>query len=150
MRDIYERAHHVLVWLGPKDARDEVAVALMNRLAAKYSLPNTTRSYDLRVLADSIPLSSLPDQGSSGWESLFRFFELPYFCRTWIIQEIQANDECLVLCGQARTTFLAIELSALCAFRAREVIRDKMITDRGISNAILYTQSRRTKHELDD
>ena len=136
MRDVYERAHRVLVWLGKEDYGDKLAMAFINHLAAKYSLPNTTQISDLRVLVESIPLSSLPDQTSREWEYLFRFFELPYFCRTWVIQEIQANNNCLVINGRSQTSFLAIELAALCAFRAPEAVRDLMITDRGISNAI--------------
>ncbi|KIM96069.1 hypothetical protein OIDMADRAFT_90441, partial [Oidiodendron maius Zn] len=36
MRDIYERAHRVLVWLGREDKEDEQAIALINRLTANY------------------------------------------------------------------------------------------------------------------
>ncbi|KAK1749909.1 heterokaryon incompatibility protein-domain-containing protein [Echria macrotheca] len=120
MRHIYECAVRVLVWLGPEDADDETAVGLINFLSAN------------RGTAD---VESCRELGFDKWDALFRFFELPYFCRTWIIQEIQANPDTLVMCGQATTTYSAIETSARVALQSSEDIRQRMITDRGISNA---------------
>ncbi|KAH8658107.1 heterokaryon incompatibility protein-domain-containing protein [Xylariales sp. PMI_506] len=134
MRTIYERAHCVLIWLERKNPDDEDALRFIDRIASENSTDELTRETDLQAIANSVPLSSLPPDSDASWRLLFNFFELDYFCRTWIIQEVQANAKTVAVCGDVEVNYLAIELAALWAFRTSDKIRDKMITDRGISN----------------
>lgn len=161
MRDIYRQASRVLIWLGPRDVRDETAMRLINRLASEAARttgntegtpkPASPQKEKLSVVHPvgrglNRATSAALTPGGWGfevedeWDALFCFFELPYFCRTWVIQEVQSNTNRLVLCGAAETNFESVEHAARTAFRSPEAIQAKMYTDRGISNA-LYIRS---------
>jgi hypothetical protein len=159
MASIYKRAQKVLVWLGPDDHSDQAAIRLIEKIGRTYCSNHGTppqevwNTHNLPRVWDFIDPKILPPPHSFLWDDLFRFFELPYFCRVWVIQEIQSNPVAVARCGDAETDFTFIQLSAVCALQAPVEIRRKMITDRGISNAIsmrtLLTPNRNLLARLD-
>lgn len=139
MRDIYQTAVAVLIWLGPDDERDDLAMSTVQELAGALissdDLSFTVADHaSVKELARSVDFSKLSHIKDDCWKALYNFYELPYFCRTWIIQEIQAGTGCLAMCGQHTVCWQAIELAAFIALQAPEDVLRHITTDRGLAN----------------
>jgi heterokaryon incompatibility protein (HET) len=139
MRRIYERALCVLIWLGPEDRRDNAAIERIENLGsicvkAGYSDPNDLiRHKDLHKFTEPL-FEHFFSKGGEPWDwpSLSRFFELPYFCRTCIIQEIQANSKYLAFCGDKKVDFNYVQFAALFLIHFPPSYNRGKYTDRGL------------------
>jgi len=130
MKEIYQKASLVIIWLGDyHESRDNdfrvsreswglktlargsfesvgKAVALVADLAELYSLP-TTSAGSRMILMDSV-------EGSEQhiWAQLARLFNRTWFERLWIIQELGAAREPIVLCGGNAISWRSLERAA--------------------------------------
>ena len=97
MKKIYENAQRVIAWMGPDDDQDKMALTLIKDIGTWCCKAHNVEVEALRGSKDLLPLVDwfdpevLPPVDSDLWAALFRFFELPYFCRVWVVQELQAN-----------------------------------------------------------
>jgi hypothetical protein len=88
MREIFERAAHVIVWLGPETGSTRKAFEYLNQNAGKY-----LQSTGLQIT------SELPD---SIWKYLtLDVFARPWWTRIWVMQEIALPAKITVLCGSS-------------------------------------------------
>ncbi|KAF2843152.1 HET-domain-containing protein [Patellaria atrata CBS 101060] len=76
MRKIYKRAFKTLVWVG-LDEYLEAPLAFIEKLAHPVS--------------------------SNGWKSLAKLFQLPWFYRFWVIQEISLSSNAFLVWGENST-----------------------------------------------
>jgi hypothetical protein len=96
MRDIYEQASGVLVWLGEKSENSMLAVDLiqitsrvLQTASDKSMLPSGTidpfsdHEQVVRRIADKLPGSRSPE-----WNAVWELIKRPWFSRVWIIQEL--------------------------------------------------------------
>jgi hypothetical protein len=101
MRDIYRKAERTIVWLGEGSRFTPLGFNLIPRL------PNAHR---LRIdREDDRPLHylsaadrdsyDLPSHLSQDWLGLVCIFDLPYFKRIWIVQEVAASRRVEIFCG---------------------------------------------------
>lgn len=126
MRRIYENAKVVLSWLGP-DTQENQAVAAINaivtisdflcqKLSVSVSdLRSVGNIYQELVLKNRarLPLPSECEFSTDAtWKSLIWFYSHPYFTRVWIVQEISANKERLLLCGREQIEWERVDLVA--------------------------------------
>ena len=126
MRRIYENAKIVLSWLGP-DTQEHQAVAAINsivtisdflcqKLGVSVSdLRSVGNIYQELVLKNRarLPLPSECEFSTDAtWKSLVWFYSHPYFTRVWVVQEISANEERLLLCGREQIEWERIDLVA--------------------------------------
>lgn len=79
MRNIYQKANGVVVWLGPEDCYTESAINLMNSLL-ELDRTDRLRLHHTDVRNDH-PNSLL---NSSNWQALAQFFRREWFNRTWM------------------------------------------------------------------
>ena len=103
MRDIYDQASLVLVWLGPKDVFSDEAIDVLDTIAnvssSKLALvdPLTLGTTFLSVeFYDCLGISTIH---ARQWQSVYAFLERSWFVRGWIIQEISLARRAVVLCG---------------------------------------------------
>jgi hypothetical protein len=84
MRQIYQHAHSVLIWLGDDDGDGGTAIELMSRIRQKL------RSRQGEIV---MPANSVIDEigVSAPWYSLAFFFSSPRFQRSWVVQECVAG-----------------------------------------------------------
>jgi Heterokaryon incompatibility protein (HET) len=115
MRDIYEHASMVCIWLGTSSRDSDVAMSKIRRIATAYteyirtvtSLP----SYD--ALNSEMLDLALETTSASGttqieeWEAVARLMNRPWFFRAWIRQEATAisPEDTLAFCGRSKVTF---------------------------------------------
>ncbi|KAH9206405.1 heterokaryon incompatibility protein-domain-containing protein, partial [Leptodontidium sp. 2 PMI_412] len=85
MTEIYESATRVVVWLG-KTLSARLAIGLLNEMA---TLPSTVDSYRrYEHLTSSVQ-----------WIAMVDFFNLLWFTRVWIVQEVAVATEVIFICG---------------------------------------------------
>ena len=99
MRNIFEGAEHVLIWLGEADADSRLAMKLVE--AVEQACGGRPRAFD----ADHITLNELCQRGLSaelateGKYSLKRLLWRPWFQRVWVIQEVAVARAVTLQCG---------------------------------------------------
>ncbi|KIW03277.1 uncharacterized protein PV09_05493 [Verruconis gallopava] len=103
MRQIYEHASSTLVWLGPGDSLTPWGFELIPRLieAGKLREANGDERRLTHLTAEERKTYGLPSQYELSWRGLFGIFELPYFSRVWIIQEVAVSKFVEVFCGDS-------------------------------------------------
>ena len=88
MRQIYQSAASVLVWLGPRVDTDQGLIELIDGLHKRLS--EATKGQDLHSL-DLVPLKIpglIPGAASEDWVRLGNFYQEAWFTRKWVIQEV--------------------------------------------------------------
>ena len=86
MKDIYQRASKVLVWLGHAEQDSDVAMDLIANLG--------------HIDLDSIPEIIEDRDTRKAWDALLQLFRRPWWTRSWVLQEIAvASSDPLVGCG---------------------------------------------------
>ncbi|KAK4888176.1 hypothetical protein LTR27_012905 [Elasticomyces elasticus] len=117
MDEIYSKATQVNVHLGPGDKRSDVAIAAVKRLATAY-LPAlvakksgigqewTRRRYE-EAAADALTTSPEFPYGK-----LHGLFRLPWFRRTWVVQEIALARKVTFYCGEHLLAFDSVAAAA--------------------------------------
>ncbi|CAG7558745.1 unnamed protein product [Fusarium equiseti] len=106
MRDIYQSAWQVVIWLGPSDRTSELAFLALHWLSqeSKEAKPmedfyQESFSIDLRPLFIMWPKYHSPMEAEV-YKALFHFFTRPYWRRMWIVQEVaMGNPNTPILCG---------------------------------------------------
>lgn len=107
MREIYQQASQTIVWLGEGSEYTARGFMLIPRLLNAWKLKKETgdqrSSQDLD--REGRFLYNLPRQYSLEWNDLCNIYDLPYFQRVWIIQEVAVSSKVEVLCGSHLTSW---------------------------------------------
>lgn len=110
MTEIYQRAKEVIVWLGPCSLAVEVALMKLSGLqqilepAITELVRNTGKAPWRDVLSVSLEqLRNYMDPNASGgsqfWSGLDDLYDLPWWKRTWILQEVASATKFRFICG---------------------------------------------------
>lgn len=106
MNSIYSQAIRTLIWLGPDCDACSAAWRLIDQIYGVFrrESPRARFAADIpfRLYSDqNHAASGLPGWDHELWRHLRRLFELPWFTRTWIIQEVAlSRDDPILLHGQ--------------------------------------------------
>ncbi|KAK0115596.1 hypothetical protein ONS96_014045 [Cadophora gregata f. sp. sojae] len=92
MREIYERASRVVVWLGPADGTSKTCVEFLRRVAL-LNFPSRQAEENWLVGFMNEP------SNDAVWKALFDFTRREYWRRMWIVQEIVTAKKLVVYCG---------------------------------------------------
>jgi hypothetical protein len=105
MKDIYERAQTVVVWLGPADTDSDLAMDVIERLSSIFRRAKkvtATTSVDEALLSHADG-KAIDDKS---WTAVRRILHRPWFQRAWIIQEVSIPNSgqypTAVWCGHRR------------------------------------------------
>ncbi|KAE9368201.1 HET-domain-containing protein [Stipitochalara longipes BDJ] len=129
MREIYENACEVIVWLGEESPSTNCAMEFLD-LGSRQEDP---RDWFLRSVVDR----GLTYQAQ--WKAIILLFRKPYWTRVWIIQEIGYASRLAIMCGSKVVSWEVIVScqSAWVEVRDRPIsqsLRGKLPTMRGVSN----------------
>ncbi|KAL9631354.1 MAG: hypothetical protein Q9204_004267 [Flavoplaca sp. TL-2023a] len=91
MRHIYQSASRVVVWLGPEAEDSNIAMAAIERMGGSFDSA-TMRLED----ACNVPDVDISD---TAWQALGRLFRRSWYKRIWILQEVSASENVIVVCG---------------------------------------------------
>ncbi|KAK0611308.1 heterokaryon incompatibility protein-domain-containing protein [Immersiella caudata] len=97
MRQIYERAEHVRVWLGVAVPGDEAGLALLRKV---YERCRRSRPDELDKDFSVLEALGLPGLEDPAWKGLAGILYRPYFYRIWIVQEVLAARAVTFLLGE--------------------------------------------------
>lgn len=84
MRQIYQSASSVVVWLGDDDGDGGTAIELLSQVSHKIRNIKKHRAIPSNFLVDEF-------SESTPWYSLAFFFSSPWFQRSWVVQECVAS-----------------------------------------------------------
>ena len=119
MKDIYQSAREVVIWLG-EDKEDRVdAASLLPRIhtaAVDGKLFQGPDSLDVRL-----EQAGLPGFDSPVWLSLAELYRRSWFTRVWVVQELAVAKPATVFCGGCRVLWACFTPAALCLESAARV-----------------------------
>jgi Heterokaryon incompatibility protein (HET) len=93
MRDIYQNAQSVTIWLGPAHDADQKGFDLLQRLDGLVEDTDNSKLFTQQFFAAEV------FGQSPSWASLFRLFQRPWFSRMWVVQELLYARQYSMLCG---------------------------------------------------
>jgi hypothetical protein len=101
MRQIYESASLVLVYLGEIDTGCDFQELLGSILYARNLLPTKVAGGATPELIDwnNLGKYGLPDMHDAQWQHLIRLLENPWFSRVWVFQESLVARKCTFIAG---------------------------------------------------
>jgi hypothetical protein len=108
MGSIYSQAIRTLIWVGPELDSCSAAWLLIDQIYDIFKRENPCAKYladiPFRIYSDqNHAASGFPGWNHDLWRNLRRLFELQWFTRTWIIQEVALSQEDpVILHGQHR------------------------------------------------
>ena len=96
MRDIYAQAQQVIIWLGDKADRSDLAFSNFRKWSP---LLNTN---DTAMLASILRPSSRGQYfDRRSWEACRHFFQRPWWRRVWVFQEVVVSRDAIMMCGSS-------------------------------------------------
>ncbi|CZR65731.1 uncharacterized protein PAC_15631 [Phialocephala subalpina] len=139
MRDIYSRAHQVLMWLGKDDLSEaSLAMDLINDIAS-LSSSSSHPPTSLRFPTDiELRERGLPLRGSPSWNALEKFLDLPYFTRIWIIQEIAVAHAVIVMWGNSKIPWVTVKCAWAAALQLNLHVTDPQAVNPSPSLALFH------------
>lgn len=152
MKQIYEAAIQVDVWLGPSDMDDALATALINRIAVMCCLDvygESSRDSWVELLKMSPnPLALIastprhcPGITKRDWLAMARFYARSCFSRVWIIREVQACGEVRVHCGDMVLEWEFVALTAAWAHTVTDLnLRGRLSNVTGAQSAYIMRE----------
>ena len=101
MREIYERAETVNIWLGPAAQNSTAALSLVQQLNMaedldKFAGIESRNFWDLNQHHYGLPLTT-----ARVWYDLFDILRRPWFTRAWVIHEMAVSSNAIVICGHS-------------------------------------------------
>jgi hypothetical protein len=107
MRQIYCGACRTVVWLGVGTEATSQGFKLIPRLANVLKLKEEMgdSTFLQRTSSRDLSFFNLPPRYHYNWRNFLAGFDLPYFTRIWIIQEVVVSSEIEVICGSASVTW---------------------------------------------
>lgn len=122
MGRIFKSARRVLVWLGPDiDGEAEDNFALLREVCDVVT--NSLEKYGSHSAIPDVPPEDLYQYNGLRWISLARMFDLPWFTRLWIIQEVGLARHALMFYGNAEIEWSAVYRAAWYINRNMTAIR---------------------------
>ena len=109
MKQIYERAAQVLVWLGP-DAEDSARAMDVIEYMTDADTPD---DWMIESMQDPAQLET--------WQAMARLFARPFWRRVWIRQEIAVAKEIMVMCGSRKEKWPTLVLACEMLYKERDV-----------------------------
>jgi hypothetical protein len=114
MRHIYSNAEIVNAWLGPADP--ELAASAAGIISTLANLKPSLFLRDYFPEDQELLDLGLPTRDSPAWDALNTLFNVPYFSRVWIIQEVAVASDFALLWGDvtiSKHEFKTFRLAAL-------------------------------------
>lgn len=99
MRNIYQQAMFVTMWLGDEQDDSHLAMSMIEAWGRAYY--NTDQDLDSKTkVAAALAMLNEPFE-EAGWEAIKLFLQRPYWKRIWIVQEVALAQQALIVCGNA-------------------------------------------------
>jgi hypothetical protein len=120
MRSIYRNATKVLVWLGSNEnnhasvavnAVNEIALNCCHRAGISISKLFTYDKFG-PLLRAGVSWKQLACNNPKTWNSLFWFYSRSWYSRLWVLQEVNAGNKAVLICGDVEVCWDMVGLAA--------------------------------------
>jgi hypothetical protein len=144
MKDIYARAKHVAVWLednnvdAQRSASNATTAISIIQQCAKYAYKEIGLGNRLTSHLATIPREDrysdlklerkIPQYGDIKWEAVWWFYQLPWFSRVWIIQEIREDARATMFIGSDSVPWWDVVRASLWIFKNGYYLESSRIT----------------------
>lgn len=118
MKEIYEKAKKVIIWLGEEADDSSYAMNAMNSIDRRWAI-RTSQPANKR----GIPIPAINERA---FRAISRLLCRPWWRRTWIIQEATCTNT-HIRCGKDHTTFWAVV--ATVNFLSQQIIQQALRQD---------------------
>lgn len=118
MRQVYEIAEQVVIWLGPEDDCSQLGMALIPKIVEadkKREATGDRRAYTSLRNRGLRDVYGLPMRSDKAWRGFFAILQRPWFGRGWVIQEVAVASSIIVCCGRNIVSFDELHLALLFA-----------------------------------
>ncbi|KAK1639695.1 heterokaryon incompatibility protein-domain-containing protein [Colletotrichum phormii] len=105
MRRIYSSAELVFSWLGEDDEEIGAAFETINLVAHEMDKVD----WPQLIVADIGPETDW--HSNQSWKSVWTLFNLPYWFRVWVVQEIVLAEKLILLSGTSSVDWIALFLT---------------------------------------
>lgn len=116
MRQIYEMAERVVVWLGAETQFTYLGMPLIPKLVAADKKRDSSEDQDALVqrgVAAVLRENNLPQRFDDAWKGFFDLLHRPWFERGWVIQEAAVAASIIICCGRFVVTLQDFMLALL-------------------------------------
>lgn len=134
MAQIYSLAARVVIWLGPASPDSDLAMPLVEHLGQVLCVDQRTRMITLTSNGEAEPhwadvAQPLPFEEDELY-ALWNLFWRPWFERLWVVQEVMASVDAVVICGRQQTAWQSAMVAVSCLIlKPTKMIRsDELIT----------------------
>jgi hypothetical protein len=135
MRDIYQNAGFVIVWLGPTYMESDRAMGLVKSISKRYrKLDDGKVQPEFLEWMINTTSSASPD---CAWEPLVALLRRSWWTRLWIIQEVTLPTSVLVYCGSHGVNLVDFFYCYAAVNRCAQHIRRKLY-DREVQNQMMF------------
>ncbi|KAI4098359.1 MAG: hypothetical protein L6R37_006522 [Teloschistes peruensis] len=140
MADIYSKASLVLVWLGPDPYKDteqlfNAFMDLVEKIGRMFAVGGKIHLFwtlaDGPVVYTTLPPSVVSPSESEA-ERLSGFFNLPWFSRSWVLEEVGLAASTHIVWGERALDWNAVGLTAMFLVRHAKAMLDAL----GLTDAI--------------
>ena len=103
MRQIYELADQVVVWLGAEAQFTYLGMPLIPKLVAADKKRDSSEDQSALIQRGTAAVfreNNLPQRYDDAWKGFFELLQRPWFERGWIIQEAAVASSIIVCCGR--------------------------------------------------
>ncbi|KAL6702526.1 hypothetical protein ACN47E_001590 [Coniothyrium glycines] len=117
MDEIYRSAMQVNVHLGRGDEKTDLAVASIKNLANSYLAAKLAQKSGILVEKTKRKYEAAADEALEmsaefPYGKLHPLFSLPWFRRTWVVQEVACARKCVFYCGEHMLAFDSLVVAA--------------------------------------
>lgn len=102
MKDIYQKSEGTIIWLGPDIAGIETSAGLLEKMWVLHNNDQNLNGSRKRrpYTLDEYKATNLPPPEDQSWKVLGELLAVPWFVRTWVIQEAAlSRAHPRMLCG---------------------------------------------------
>jgi hypothetical protein len=112
MRNIYQQAECVLMWLGKEADNSHLAMSMIETWGKTRMRKVILEATETSKVAAAV-LENIKDPfNKPSWTAMRYFFERPYWRRIWIVQEVVLSRDAVLICGEIELKFLYLYAAA--------------------------------------
>jgi len=125
MDQIYRTAEEVIIWLGPSNDQSEEVVELVHKISRLDS--SIIQRFGYQLHPTSLSAHNLPHPHSNIWKRYLELYDLRWFYRSWVIQEVVLAKSATAHWGPWRIPWL--ELLGGCQIFVADRLRKFLFCD---------------------
>jgi Heterokaryon incompatibility protein (HET) len=108
MKQIYQQATEVIIWLGPSNEGTEIGLEIIKEVAKRKRHSFASRTFAMFAGTDremirysgyDEKLPGMPPRNSNKWRYVGDILQRPWFSRLWVIQEVFAARKSIMRIG---------------------------------------------------